>query len=687
MKTLNFKLSTLFWLLTGCLLLQAQDSIKIDSLISQLNKNPHDTIKVDTYLALHRSLLVSDESNAIEHLNKAIKFSEHIGDPKRISQCYLELVGFHRRKGNFTEAKKKLPKVEEQLNRFLDTRIEATFFKLRGTIHYFEGTYNKAIADIWEAIPLYELLGDTKTAGDCYLLIGVSYKELDNLDKALEYYQKGLDMYKKTGYRKGVAMATGNIGTVFKSKKNYDKALEYYNQSLQINEKYGYLEEAGIDLNNIGTLYLVKEDYKKASEFLKRSQEVSKLVGSPWAILTVKINLAQAAYKLGDYENAVQDFKEVVDTAKAYNYKEFIKDAYFELSNVHQEMGEFRTALEYRNDYEKWKDSLLNENHLNQVKELEIKYETEKKDQQITFLAQEKELQEKETQRQATLKNAFIGGAVLIALLASLLFYIFRQRLKNQKALASKNEEIKEVNFKRQLSDLEMKALQAQINPHFIFNCMNSINQMILEGNNKNASKYLTKFSKLIRLILENAEATEVSLKNEFALLEAYIQLESLRFNGDIKYQIQVDEDIDQENTYLPSMVIQPFVENAIWHGLRHKKERSKGQISISMEQDHNQLTCFIEDNGVGREKAAELQKKTVWKSKSLGLKITEERLKLLSKEIQCKAVIIVRINKGKVRKQLVREQMVPPKIHNGITVNIDETVADAKKITAKVTG
>src|SRR5690606_24518322 len=117
-----------------------------------------------------------------------------------------------------------------------------------------------------------------------------------------------------------------------------------------------------------------------------------------------------------------------------------------------------------------------------------------------------------------------------VILLAGLLIYILHQRIKNQKALTAKNEEIKEVNFKRQLSELEMKALRAQINPHFLFNCMNSINRMILNGETENASRYLTKFSKLVRQILENSEETTVPLEDELVMLESYIQLEALRF-------------------------------------------------------------------------------------------------------------------------------------------------------------
>jgi sensor histidine kinase YesM len=164
---------------------------------------------------------------------------------------------------------------------------------------------------------------------------------------------------------------------------------------------------------------------------------------------------------------------------------------------------------------------------------------------------------------------------------------------------------------------------------------------MIRNGDNKNASGYLTKFSKLIRSILENAEDTEVSLKNELAMLESYIQLEVLRFKENIDYEIQVQKDIDPENTYLPSMVLQPFVENAIWHGLWHKKEAAKGKISILINQKQDQLVCLIEDNGVGRQKAFEMKQKSILKSKSLGLKITEERLRLLSKELKKQLICI----------------------------------------------
>ena len=301
------------------------------------------------------------------------------------------------------------------------------------------------------------------------------------------------------------------------------------------------------------------------------------------------------------------------------------------LAEAYEKMGNYRLSLENRKLYETWKDSIASENHLAQIKELEVKYETEKKNQQIALLTAEKELQILEARQQAAWKKVLIGGIILITIIGGMIILMLRQRLKNQKTLAAKNEEIRSSHFKRQLSELEMKALRAQMNPHFIFNCMNSINRMILSGEGDSASRYLTKFAKLIRLMLENSENPTVSLEDELSMLKAYIQLEALRFKGKISYQISVDEAIDQESTYLPSMVLQPFIENAIWHGLMHKE--GEGMIHIMIHEEENILKCTIEDNGVGREKALALKEKAVLKGKSMGLKITEERLKLLSKE------------------------------------------------------
>ena len=175
-----------------------------------------------------------------------------------------------------------------------------------------------------------------------------------------------------------------------------------------------------------------------------------------------------------------------------------------------------------------------------------------------------------------------------------------------------------------------MQALRAQMNPHFIFNSLNSINRFILQNDRAQASEYLTKFSKLVRMILQNSQASLITLESELESLDLYLNLESLRFNYHFAYNITVPKDLDKEVLQVPPLILQPYVENAIWHGLMHKEE--KGHLDIDISEKDDQLFLRIRDDGVGREKAKAMSSKSATKHKSMGLRITENRIAILQK-------------------------------------------------------
>jgi streptogramin lyase len=177
--------------------------------------------------------------------------------------------------------------------------------------------------------------------------------------------------------------------------------------------------------------------------------------------------------------------------------------------------------------------------------------------------------------------------------------------------------------------ELEMQALRAQMNPHFIFNCLSSINNFVLKNETEEASDYLTKFSRLIRTVLNNSKKSYIPLEDELDMLRLYLEMETLRFKGGFKYYIHKEEKIDSSAIFIPPLLIQPFVENAIWHGLLHKA--APGRLDISVKVEKNILICIIEDNGVGRSFARVSESKSVEKKKSLGIQITRERLSLIN--------------------------------------------------------
>ena len=195
--------------------------------------------------------------------------------------------------------------------------------------------------------------------------------------------------------------------------------------------------------------------------------------------------------------------------------------------------------------------------------------------------------------------------------------------------------------FEQKLAEMEMTALRAQMNPHFIFNCLNSIKLYTTDNDSEKASVYLTKFSRLIRLVLENSRSEQVTLNNELEALQLYLEMESMRFKNKLRFTIDVDSELDKDLIELPPLLLQPYVENAIWHGLMHKKEGGNVQVKVT-QPEYDRLQIKISDDGIGREKAAALKSKSATTNKSFGMKVTDERIALINQVYQTNANIKV---------------------------------------------
>ncbi|MEL7121121.1 MAG: histidine kinase [Bacteroidota bacterium] len=206
-----------------------------------------------------------------------------------------------------------------------------------------------------------------------------------------------------------------------------------------------------------------------------------------------------------------------------------------------------------------------------------------------------------------------------------LVYFIYLLRIKQiQKANNLKSE------FEKRVADLEMNALRAQMNPHFIFNCLNSIEAYIIRNDTKRASEYLNTFGRLVRLILQNSRSSYVSLQDELHSLQLYLELEQMRFKNSFEYDILLADGLRPEEYEIPPMLIQPFIENAIWHGLNPKKEG--GLVTLKIHHNISSIQCIIEDNGIGRVAAQKIRAAQKIKRKSMGLDITRDRMKTLNK-------------------------------------------------------
>lgn len=220
-----------------------------------------------------------------------------------------------------------------------------------------------------------------------------------------------------------------------------------------------------------------------------------------------------------------------------------------------------------------------------------------------------------------------IAAAIFFAgVFYSLIRWRLNEKFNRQLELAEKEKKL--AGLEQQKTALEMQALRAQMNPHFIFNSLNSINNFILANDRLQASAYLNKFSRLVRLILQNSQASFISLESELEALKLYLELEALRFSYHFEYKITVATELDIEGLKVPPLIIQPYVENAIWHGLMQKEDKGRLDIEVSQEDDY--LFFKIADDGIGRRAAADRASKSATRHKSMGVKITADRITML---------------------------------------------------------
>ncbi|MBA2611042.1 MAG: histidine kinase [Bacteroidetes bacterium] len=214
---------------------------------------------------------------------------------------------------------------------------------------------------------------------------------------------------------------------------------------------------------------------------------------------------------------------------------------------------------------------------------------------------------------------------IVVVFVAGTIYTIFKIRL-----LSIARQQKLEFNRKVEMSRIELKALRSQMNPHFIFNSLNSIQHYIFHTKSDEAIKYLSKFARLVRIILNNSDKPTVTVEEDLEALKLYLELEQMRFEEKFDYEVVIDASVDTDYDVMPPMLMQPYVENAILHGLNPSPK--KGKLIIHLSAKNNFLICTITDNGIGREKAAEIKRTMpAAKHKSLGMKITEDRLKILN--------------------------------------------------------
>lgn len=376
----------------------------------------------------------------------------------------------------------------------------------------------------------------------------------------------------------GVALSNRSIFYSGQSTEELSWRIALVSEALKINHEMNDREQLGSNYGLIALLQFFNKDYKKSIFYYNKGLEYSKAIG---------------------------------DRDRAYI-------AYLGLSRVYDSLGMYKEAYEYELKENNLYKELYGVQNITKVLELQQEVAQASSQQQIDALVYEQSLS---TLRENKIKNRYlIAFLSLLVVLISAFFIFYRKRQR---------QELEELLLKQMLSDqirdLEEKTLRSQMNPHFIFNSLNSIKSHIAKSEPRIATRYLTKFAHLMRLILQNSRAPQISLSEEIKSLRLYVELEQLRLNHEFEFDLLIDGGFDPNMIMIPPMILQPYVENAIWHGLVNKKGSKK--LMITMSEISGKVEIVIHDNGVGRSASKFLNDKNVSEHKSFGMQITKERI------------------------------------------------------------
>jgi len=464
-------------------------------------------------------------------------------------------------------------------------------------------TYSNLAYTEWEKEKYYKGLAELKFHN--------AFLQMNNGDETniISKCREALDICRSHSLIQTEVEIKSWMGGYYMRINQIDSALFFY--------RFG-LEHSGISPHrkvfntfDVGNCYMLKGDYKMAETYYKKSLQICLKHKMENILSIIYSSLANVKFKEGKLDEAEKLMLECLPFVPKMERLDFRMNHYATLMDINEAQKDYPNALRWAKLFQIYTDSVNNENNQDEYRELEEKYQARLKDKMI--LEKEKEL-EKELIRRQTLIFSIVA-LVLIAGLSAILFVVNRKR--------------KESRMKQKISESEMKALRAQMNPHFMFNSLNSIQQMVFANENAAAYEYLDTYSKLTRQILENSEKMWIPIREEIRFLQLYLKMESLRFDHSFQYQIKVGEEIMPNTDKIPAMLIQPLVENALKHGLLPKEGSKNLKILFDRKDEDNTLVVTVEDNGVGRQKKSGQNSKS--EHHSMSLKITMNRLHLIN--------------------------------------------------------
>lgn len=549
------------------------------------------------------------QQSAIDSLQKVVVSLSDTDTVK--AQALIALASLQTEQGNYKDAIancREAYQLAKEQNRMLSTADAAMRL---GSLLADQSQHKEALNYLQESARLYEKLNERKGTARALNNIAAVYQDMKDYRQAINYMFRALKIMEKLQEPFPIAIITGNIGNLYNLLEQPDKALVYVERSLALHRQLGNKPGEAYALNFLGSIYEKMDKTAQALKYYLEALEIEKALGNRYLMVFSYHNIGEKYMESGNYAQAQRYLEDGIREAQQIGAVRELARLYSTYAMLDSTRQDFRAAFHWHRLYKQYADSVFNTERSKQVAELQAAFDLEVKENEIQALEQEAAIQQLALDR----RNALLIGSIIIAILLIAVVYIF---LNN-----------KQLRTRYDLLLTQQRWRRAQMNPHFFFNALAAVQDVLVKDEPKKAGNYIAKFSRLMRQTLEQSEKEFTTLSDEIALLTHYLDLQKLRFGNKFDYIIEQDDNLETEELLIPVMLLQPVVENSIEHGL--KNIQKDGLIRINFTLNKNRLIVTVEDNGVGREEAA--KSKAEREHVSMSSQILESRLELLQKQ------------------------------------------------------
>jgi tetratricopeptide (TPR) repeat protein len=592
-----------------------------DSTFQNISKMPKDVHQIFAWINAANEISVSNPLRATSYIEEALKLSYNLDNIRGEAYAYNSFGALYYTLEKYDKSIQYFEKAITLFDGLENEKGHYSSMKYIGSAYEKNKAFKKAISYYNKFLKLAE-----KNKNDDDIVFAKNglarcNQALDNEKESETYYQQVYEIETQRNNAIGKVNAADNLGNFYESINDSVKAFSYFDSSQTIVVANQMAQQSNNYFTNTNNFYQKRGNIDQQIQVNQSAIVQNEALNNPKGVNEANLQLGKLNLQKKNNKEAITYLRNSINLSEELGELTVKEEALQAITEAYKDMGNYKEALLAFEKLVILQDSIQQEKNKQMLTAQNLSLELEQKDKQIDLMLENEKLKEEkynlELSRQANENKQ--KNNVILALMIGILVLFMAAFI-----VVRSNKERARANML-----LELKSLRTQMNPHFIFNSLNSVNSFISNNDERSANKYLSRFSQLMRLVLENSKSDFVSLESEVKILKLYMELEHLRFSDKFDYELDVDESINLEDVDIPPMLVQPYIENAIWHGLRYLDK--KGFLKVKIVREKFNLVWTITDNGIGRDASESFKTQNQKMGSSTGMKNIQQRIEILN--------------------------------------------------------